>query len=141
VLPYLDRIPDWHDAPTRSAEDIILIRMHANDFAGALAACAEFGEVLLPERRELWEALLHCLCDGTAPGVELVHRAEADRHPPGGRDFLLGAFYSSLGRPREATRHLNRLIEWTGSNPTEWGVTFRWEVVQARKLLEDKPTA
>ena len=135
LLPYLDHLPDRPDAPAETAEDIIRARMHANDFPGALAAVEEFAVLLPPERRELWEALLHALANGTPPTPELVRRAEADRYPPGGQNFLLGVFYTRLGRPAKAATHLRRLCERAASNPREWGVTLRWEVAQAQQLL------
>jgi tetratricopeptide (TPR) repeat protein len=135
-LRYVDRIRYRQDAKTDTAEAIIRVRMHADDFFGALAACAEFAEALVPDRRDVWEALLRCLIDSTAPSLELLQLVEADRYPPGGRDFALCVFYTSLGRARDARRCLNRISEANRGNPREWGVTLRWELAHARKLVD-----
>jgi len=69
-----------------------------------------------------------------SPSPDAVRRV-ADSSMDGHNGFMNAVVLLRAGRADLARPRLRKFIDRCESNPSEWGVTRRWEIAKAKELL------
>jgi tetratricopeptide (TPR) repeat protein len=114
---------------------VVECRICRDDLDGASQVLEQVAAGLGPSLATLTRAYLRAL--GSEPLIVpkgLMRRLLAQKGSS--RDDYMGAVVlHRLGRKRVAEPRLRRFIGHCESNPSEWGVTLRWEIAKAKSLL------
>ena len=114
---------------------VVESHLYRDDPGGALRALDEVAPRLAPALVTLTRTYIQAL--GPEP-LKVPKALEAKLLGQDGayRDDYMGAvILLRLGRANVAKPRLRRLIDRWEGNPLEWGVTMRWEIANAKKLL------
>jgi tetratricopeptide (TPR) repeat protein len=129
---------DSEGAGTLARIAVVQCRLYRGDPRGAIQALEEAKDALDPFEVELTRMyLLAQLPDAIVVPKALARRLLHQRDEGvlgymGAVVLLLG-----LGRRDVAAPRLRAFVERCESNPSEWGVTLRWEIARAKQLLRN----
>jgi len=115
----------------RAAEHVVRARMRSGRFKAAREALDELRDTASPVARRMYSRGLAFL-DGEKVAVSSKLVGEADKAR---NAFMAGVLALAAGDAAGARKRLLALVRSTEGNPSEWGVTFRWETAKARELL------
>lgn len=114
---------------------IVESRIYRGDLRGALQALDRFCGRMDAGEISLIRGYINALIpDSPAPSKQLVRRVSTPSS--NGNEEFMGAIvllrggHGDLARPR-----LRKYVARCESNPSEWGVTKRWEIAKAKELL------
>jgi tetratricopeptide (TPR) repeat protein len=115
---------------------VVQCRLYRGDLRGAIEVLDEVKQDLDPFEAKL----THTYLLAQRPGAVVVPKGLAQRLLNQRDDGSLGYMGAvvvllGLGRPDVAAPRLRAFIEKCESNPSEWGVTLRWEIAKAKELL------
>ena len=128
------------------ADMVIRTLMHRDAHGEARQALQELKGDLAPDNYAVFNAALVVLQNRGSPESRAASAAALGPAEQLGRrlgpigkrtnyySFLLGVIYCGLGRDREAAEILKQFADESAANPSEWGVTMRWEIAKAREL-------
>jgi tetratricopeptide (TPR) repeat protein len=114
---------------------VVESHLYRNDPEAALHVLDEVASRLDPLTVTLTRAYIQALAAEptrvpAALRSKLLTQRDASRH-----DYMAAVILLRLGRADVAKPRLRRFIKHCEGNPTEWGVTMRWEVAKAKELL------
>ncbi len=119
----------------KESDSILRCRMHSGDLPGAEAALTELRSTLDPKVAAIWEAALAILQQRHPENAAELARGLDLEEIGGYYQFFSGLLWLESGDKERARKDLKEFVEMTESNPTEWGVTMRWEAARARQVL------
>jgi tetratricopeptide (TPR) repeat protein len=118
----------------------VACRVYDDDLDGALRVLDEVAPALETPEATLLRAYLRAL--GPAPLTVPPSLLKTLLAPAGvyRNDYMGAVVLLRLGRRAVAAPRLRKYITHCESNPTEWGVTQRWEIAKAKALLAEGAT-
>jgi len=114
---------------------VVQSRIYQDDLRGALRELARLAGKMDASDVAITRAYIHALMpQSPAPTSDVVRRAAK---PSTGlhNDFMNAVVLLRAGRADLARPRLRTFIDVSESNPSEWGVTRRWEIAKAKALL------
>ena len=115
-------------------------KIYQRDLPGALRELDRLAGKMDASDVAITRAYIHALMpESPAPTPEAVRRAADPSSIDMHNGFMNSVVLLRAGRADLARPRLRKFIDRCESNPSEWGVTRRWEIVKAKELLR-QPT-
>jgi tetratricopeptide (TPR) repeat protein len=119
-----------------ASDAVVRSRIYQGDLDGALAELRGCAKQLKPDEVTIKRAYITALMPDSAPPLpEEIRRASQTPDNEHYEGFMNGVVLARAGRADLARPRLRRLIKLWESNPSEWGVSLRWEIAKAKELL------
>ena len=119
---------------------VVRSRIYQGDLVGALDELRRCSKQLRPDEVTAMRAYITALTPDSAPPLpEEVRRASQSPDNDHYEGFMNAVVLACAGRTDLARPRLRRLIKHWESNPSEWGVTLRWEIAKAKELVGQRP--
>jgi tetratricopeptide (TPR) repeat protein len=118
-----------------ACEGVVRSRIYQDDLRGALRELDRLAGKMEASDVAITRAYIQALMpQSPAPTPDAARRA-ADLSIDGYNGFMNAVVLLRSGRADLARPRLRKFIDRCESNPSEWGVTRRWEIAKARELL------
>jgi hypothetical protein len=116
---------------------VVQCRLYRGDLRGAIEVLDEVKQDLDPFEVKLTRTYLLAQGPGSVSVPKGLVRRLLDQQDDGWLGYM-GAVVLLLGLERRdvAASRLRAFVERCESNPSEWGVTLRWEIAKAKELLK-----